>query len=1270
MAITESTKYNQDFLEVAGVFSGSVETDYAVKVNDSEKWAWRSKAHDSSTGWTAWSSYEDIVANDVEALSNSITIKFTRADTADYNDGDYWSFTAYVDLVVAGEDDTYDSMTILEKEDESDLVLISKKSGTVTVISNFDGDSPAVSEEVANIGSTDTIDYERNNKEIYIATGKKNGPRWLGYVNSSTFNGPSETPEVYSCNAFDLVGGGEPPNEDVFDIGCVIKGDDVISNEAELLVGINVDGERADKFLHVYNRDVNKVFKFATNNVPIMIKKWYKLNEDAGEVDQRCTGVAVLTRPASPEFCAELQLWSVPESGATVGQDTNLVKTLKIKAPVGVGGGTIDFIKDFQIMPSHSDLSSGSLTWTLFIAANKEGRSEYRTSDASNYQWIWKNTDFDSKGDGGIVDGWINVTPKMTFADEAWEWNTGAEKAGSWWWMARQTGAGAYANKITAISADAFNWSGQYVHDFPTYHLIEAGGYDDDGENPTVMWTCKLRPMELTGQIGLNALKSKALTTAENTAQTTAGTWYSNLVGPFINDDYTANKSQRTFRAANWVCYNIPVDATGSNQYPILLHQDDWNHGMEPQDRFMQNHNVVIPDWLFTQYGSATGRRVNLKSCPSRHPNFGVKGRFHIYGQRYPTSANGVRMGMHYYRPGNHTHYCIKASYDANDAKHHWTEIDRPHIFPNTGGATVFSNWSSGDQAWGTTAEDSVKFNKLPYDTLIGSDDKYRWRLAEGPMLYNLMVISGPPVEYASFPSNIAGVKERAFIMGVPYGKATNKQLCVAHMNLPYSSYTDTAAITSEFSASTAFLNLETPVDGGDEWAGASDIKKVFYKITFIYDGYQETVPLSKTAVWSSGTALNYNLKFEIRVDDSFEISKRISSFAVYRAYSQTQSDTKPEGHYRFLEEVDLLSFNHSAANSRWEYTVYDDGDVEGSYEAINGISENMHSLNIRYTCNAQQNGFHFVGNVSHSQFPDAENYIFRSQAGKFSIFDWSRDFIVLPFVPVAMKGFVGKLYAFGKNQIAVINPESMFIEDVIDGVGCIGPKSVMVAENGMFWVDHRNAYLAAPSFRTVADNIVDIETNGWMNLTNAIRDKAVLAYDSKRKSFLIFYQNAALENRCWAYTAPDKRWDLWEVSGEVKDSVQSRDGSAVLLLNNSTVCKYLSGPNRRDWSWESKKMTFQQDMVDKKIRNLKLEASSRASTALYYKVDGSSAWTAGTDVSTKFTGSNNRALTLTVADKGKQHWVKMKATGNNDTAGSNIKAYAMSAIYKPKRPK
>ena len=86
-------------------------------------------------------------------------------------------------------------------------------------------------------------------------------------------------------------------------------------------------------------------------------------------------------------------------------------------------------------------------------------------------------------------------------------------------------------------------------------------------------------------------------------------------------------------------------------------------------------------------------------------------------------------MGMHYYRPGNHTHYCIKASYDANDAKHHWTEIDRPYIFPNTGGSIIFSNWSSGDQAWGQTAEDEVKFNKLGK---VPKDHPFRAREFDG----------------------------------------------------------------------------------------------------------------------------------------------------------------------------------------------------------------------------------------------------------------------------------------------------------------------------------------------------------------------------------------------------------------------------------------------------------------------------------------------------------------------------------------------------------
>ena len=40
--------------------------------------------------------------------------------------------------------------------------------------------------------------------------------------------------------------------------------------------------------------------------------------------------------------------------------------------------------------------------------------------------------------------------------------------------------------------------------------------------------------------------------------------------------------------------------------------------------------------------------------------------------------------------------------------------------------------------------------------------------------------------------------------------------------------------------------------------------------------------------------------------------------------------------------------------------------------KTINGISENMYNLHINYSCNAQLNGYMFVGNCSHSEIEDA----------------------------------------------------------------------------------------------------------------------------------------------------------------------------------------------------------------------------------------------------------------------------------------------------------
>lgn len=93
--------------------------------------------------------------------------------------------------------------------------------------------------------------------------------------------------------------------------------------------------------------------------------------------------------------------------------------------------------------------------------------------------------------------------------------------------------------------------------------------------------------------------------------------------------------------------------------------------------------------------------------------------------------------------------------------------------------------------------------------------------------------------------------------------------------------------------------------------------------------------------------------------------------------------------------------------------------------------------------------------------------------------------------------------------------------------------------------------------------------------------------------------------------------------------------------------------------------------MVDKKIRNFKLEGNNRALTSMQYKLDGDADWKTGTTIDTSFTGDNNKAYKLQESDKSKKvHWIKLKIAGDNSSAGTDVKAFASSVIYKPKRPK
>ena len=414
----------------------------------------------------------------------------------------------------------------------------------------------------------------------------------------------------------------------------------------------------------------------------------------------------------------------------------------------------------------------------------------------------------------------------------------------------------------------------------------------------------------------------------------------------------------------------------------------------------------------------------------------------------------------------------------------------------------------------------------------------------------------------------------------------------------------DTASAANKYLNSTdAAVKISSPSLGDETGDYFLKNNHYDYKISLMYDGYQEG-PLSNST-WSfrDTDKTRKALNIEISV---LNYSRRLTAVCLYRRDNSNDF-------FRLVEQITTISgWNYDG--TVYKRTIEDRGPVQASYNARTGRSEVLDTIKLKYGISAEIDGFLFAGDCSHENIDNAENQIFRSKPGQFSVFDYAFDFLQLKSKPTALVNFGGRLYAFDNVNTYRINQRSMSIEDIYEGVGCLSKDSLIVTEYGMFFADKNGAYFHdgnSPKKISGAieqggdtdnewggtDNIKDIS---WQSVVgNELSKIPYVSYDSASSSVLFFVShidydsNTALTKEkefCWSYNLGKNRWDLWEVAEDASVGVPLiADKGAVLIPINNALYEFKGGNTKRDYTWLSKKMTMEEDSILKVYNKVKI---------------------------------------------------------------------------------
>jgi hypothetical protein len=420
-------------------------------------------------------------------------------------------------------------------------------------------------------------------------------------------------------------------------------------------------------------------------------------------------------------------------------------------------------------------------------------------------------------------------------------------------------------------------------------------------------------------------------------------------------------------------------------------------------------------------------------------------------------------------------------------------------------------------------------------------------------------------------------------------------------------------------------------------WPGTpflNDGEIVYYGAAIVYDGYMygpmkklATIPaLQPNLIWE-GTDLGPQHLMHIRLTLSldfganFAMAGRVTKVVLYRSVSQPGTvDANQASEYTAVAE-----FTDTSSMVFHEGTGIDLGATHGgvleAYTPVIGNSyRNQSELDdtapycmIGYTCAYEMNNFLFVGNVGYAHtedgvevqdFPDGARLLYRSLRGKHSQFNVLSDYLSLPFTPIVITSFNARLLVFGSAEFAIVNPESMTVEDIIHGYGIESSLCVHTTLSGVFFANRNNMYvyegtqiipIGTPLLRMPSDALISfIHDMKIFTYEEVVKNHGgvVKILHSARVNSILFMYSVDGEAYAFVFSLDSKVWSVFSF-GALEPAAGYTDRSNNLFI--SDVGAMASDEKYVEWKYITKRMNLGNDGQAKKIYAIKSSSSLRS---------------------------------------------------------------------------